>query len=256
GLPSSFSIKLQTIPYSILHLQERKLLLIGNGQGEVHWIDLVSRKEIKCMKIFNSAIFKLISDGTYFYASSGEGELGIGHVDDAELHTIIKVCNSKIRHLCVHSPKNELLLSCGDGFTRIVELASGNFKQEFASHGLSTNCSIVLPNQSIVTGGRDAYLNLWEPTTSNLYKNTNSVPAHNYAIYDIALSPNQNLLASASRDKTIKLWNLELEILIRLDKAKFNGHAYSVNTLLWDANSNLLLSGSDDRSILVWDIKP
>ncbi|MBX7183502.1 MAG: WD40 repeat domain-containing protein, partial [Bacteroidia bacterium] len=42
GLPSSFSIKLQTIPYSILHLQERKLLLIGNGQGEVHWIDLVS----------------------------------------------------------------------------------------------------------------------------------------------------------------------------------------------------------------------
>ena len=37
------------------------------------------------------------------------------------------------------------------------------------------------------------------------------IAAHNYAIYDIAFSPDLRFCATASRDKTIKIWNLKSE---------------------------------------------
>jgi WD repeat-containing protein 61 len=253
GLPSSFSIKLQSIPYSLLNLEDNQLLLIGNALGEIHWIDTANKQEIKCMKAFSSAVFKLVSDGTCFYACSGEGELAIGTMADLEMHKLIKVCNEKIRYLAIDFDNQTLILSCGDGFTRIVALQTGTFITEFSSHGLSSNCALVLPDGKLLTGGRDAYLNTWVKTDPNftLFK---TIPAHNFAVYDLALSPDGKTIASASRDKTIKLWNTDLAIQLRLDKAKFQGHGYSVNALYWDKQTQLLLSAGDDRTILSWEI--
>jgi WD40 repeat protein len=253
GLPSSFSIKLQSIPYSLLNLEENQLLLIGNALGEIHWINIARKQEIKCMKAFSSAVFKLVSDGTFFYACSGEGELAIGTLSDLEMHKLIKVCNEKIRHLTIDLASQTLILSCGDGFTRIVALQTGDFIAEFSSHSLSSNCSMLLPNGTLLTGGRDAYLNTWEKNGLS-FTLSKAIPAHNFAVYDLALSPDGKTIASASRDKTIKLWNSDLEIQLRLDKAKFQGHGYSVNALYWDNQTQLLLSAGDDRNILTWEI--
>ena len=45
-----------------------------------------------------------------------------------------------------------------------------------------------------------------------------SIPAHNYAIYDIVFSPNAKLFATASRDKTVKIWDAELTAKERAKK--------------------------------------
>jgi len=85
---------------------------------------------------------------------------------------------------------------------------------------------------------------------------TNCIPAHNYAIYSIVFSPNKKYFATASRDKTIKIWNAEiLELLVRIDKKNFDGHTHSVNKLLWSDYKNYLISAGDDRAIMVWEIK-
>lgn len=251
GSPTNFSIKLTSIPYSLLPLQDRGCLLIGNSSGEIHFIDVAKKHEIKCLKVFSSAVFKLVSDGRFFYASSSEGELAIGSLDTIEIHKVVKVCQEKIRHLAIDFLNQTLLLSCGDGFTRLVALQTGNFIAEFQSHSQSTNCALLLPNHQLLTGGRDAHLNYWIKSNTS-YQLKKSIPAHNFAIYDLAIAPNGETIATASRDKTIKLWNTNLDIPLRLDKSKFNGHDFSVNTLHWNKQTNLLLSAGDDRSIIVW----
>jgi WD40 repeat protein len=71
----------------------------------------------------------------------------------------------------------------------------------------------------------------------------------------LSLSPNKKLLASASRDKTIKIWDAEsLELLKVLDRTKYpTSHTHSVNRLLW-LNDDTLISTGDDRKVICWKI--
>ena len=104
----------------------------------------------------------------------------------------------------------------------------------------------------LLTGGRDAHLNIWQVGKYEIIK---SIPAHNWAIYDIAYSPNSKLFATASRDKTIKIWDSNtFQLLKVINKAKQGGHLNSVNKIIWSTYNNYLISSGDDRAILLWEI--
>ena len=84
---------------------------------------------------------------------------------------------------------------------------------------------------------------------------TQSIAAHDGAIYDIAYSPNSDLFATASRDKTVKIWDAKtFQLLEVLNKEDYDGHQYSVNKLIWSTYNNYLISAGDDRTIIVWEI--
>lgn len=106
--------------------------------------------------------------------------------------------------------------------------------------------------KTLVSGGRDAHLNFWNVSDYTLIK---SVPAHNFAIYDIVFSPDKSLFATASRDKTIKIWDAKTsDFLLRINIENSNGHTYSVNKLLWTSFNNYLISAGDDRKIRIFEI--
>ena len=89
----------------------------------------------------------------------------------------------------------------------------------------------------------------------NSFKIVKSIPAHNYAIYDIVFLNGLNLLATASRDKTIKLWDANsFDFLVRISKENYDAHSHSVNSLYWVENKNMLLSAGDDQKIKIWKI--
>ena len=71
---------------------------------------------------------------------------------------------------------------------------------------------------------------------------------HNGLISRVEWSPDGKILASASFDCTIKLWNLETGQCIRTLK----GHKRRVRTIVWSPDSQYIASGSDDNTIRVW----
>ena len=152
--------------------------------------------------------------------------------------------------------ENNCFVGCGDGTVVVINISALTIDEKFGAHndGFSVNTVCLSAKENyLYTAARDARINVFD--IKNNFKLLESIPAHNYAIYEMQYSPNKKYIATASRDKTVKIWDAEnLKVLARIDKEKNEGHVNSVNTLQWMSDEVLLTAG-DDRSIIAWKVE-
>ncbi|MBD1888382.1 serine/threonine-protein kinase [Coleofasciculus sp. FACHB-SPT9] len=85
------------------------------------------------------------------------------------------------------------------------------------------------------------------------YENLSGVKTlhgHESQVNSLAISPDGQILASSSADKTIRIWNKSTAKEIRLIK----GHDSYVNSLAISPDGNTLISGSADKTIKVLNV--
>ncbi|EMD38189.1 hypothetical protein CERSUDRAFT_113343 [Gelatoporia subvermispora B] len=87
----------------------------------------------------------------------------------------------------------------------------------------------------------------WVPRAPAAYVLT----GHRGQVHKVAFHPTFNLLASASQDMTVKVWDWETGEFERTLK----GHTRDVNDLDFDSKGNLLVTCSNDMLIKIWDVQ-
>ncbi|KAL3342842.1 hypothetical protein AABB24_026734 [Solanum stoloniferum] len=103
--------------------------------------------------------------------------------------------------------------------------------------------------ERLVSGSDDFTMFLWEPAVSKHPKTR--MTGHQQLVNHVYFSPDGQWIASASFDKSVKLWNGTTGKFV----AAFRGHVGPVYQISWSADSRLLLSGSKDSTLKVWDIR-
>jgi len=71
---------------------------------------------------------------------------------------------------------------------------------------------------------------------------------HGYAVRGLAISADGRLLATASADRSVKLWDLENGELL----ATLQGHAAAVTAVAFSPDGSRLATGDDEGVILMW----
>jgi len=249
--PEPFAAKLSQPAYAVLFIEEFELLIAGNSVGGFHVIDVGEKKELHLFNIHTNGIYDLAFDKlrNQLIVAGGDGVLSIWSIPDFQLLRKIPLSGRKLRQLAISETKDFVAVACGDGSIRLLDLVLFNEIKNISAHENGVSAVSWHPTKPVlVSGGKDALMKCWN--IKDDYAEVLSLPAHNFAIYSVAF--HGSICATASRDKTIKIWDsASFEPLQKLD-VKSGGHSHSVNKVLWMGQK--LVSCGDDRQVIVWKI--
>lgn len=242
--------------FSLLYIPERELILAGDMNGGLHWIDLRQPNATKGLAFHQKGIFALIQIGDSVFSAGGDGKLGRWSLDTGRCEESLWLCRDSLRCLDYCPQRRELAVGASNHAIYLIDVDLLHISRIVANAHDNSVFSVSYINKGthLLSGGRDAMLKYWDlgSETPNILSEQ---AAHWYTVNQLALHPSGAWIASASRDKTIKIWDTSnIQLVKVLETVRDKGHINSVNSLWWSPDGQYLISAGDDRSIIQWHV--
>jgi len=132
-----------------------------------------------------------------------------------------------------------------DNSLGLWDLGSGEVRW-LEGHEAAVKTVAYLPGGRAVSGGDDSTLRLWNLASGE----SRRLEGHTAQVEAVAVSPEAGLIASASWDRTVGLWDAGTGALL----ARLEGHDGPVNDVAFAEGGTALYSAAADGTVRVWDV--
>lgn len=237
-----------------LHMfNDSKQLFAGTMNGALIQIAFQEQIIVRKFQFHDSSIYRLGFWNEHLLSVAGDGILALWNPADASILNNMKICPSKLRSLAVDSQNHRVFTGDAQGNIWIVDLPDLKLVDCIAAVHDKTVFSLnfLSKNGYLLSGGMDARLKV---ILNNQVKE--EIKAHWFSINDICELTGTRFVATASRDKSIRLWSQDdLRLVKEISYPKFAAHLHSVNCLLWNQKQQVLYSAGDDGIVIAWKLE-
>jgi WD40 repeat protein len=262
--------------FSLQFVKHQNRIVVGDMDGGVRFVNLDNPEKTLNIKHHSKGCFDIQLFDNQLFTIGGEGTITRWSVEESRSLESLQLSAKSLRAIDICVEKREIAIGASDGNVYFLDLDTFDLKKTIKSAHTNSVFSVrYTPDGThLLTGGRDAFLSLWQ-LNSVENKPVFTAPAHLFTLNSIAFHPtNPRLFATASRDKTIKIWQFDVpnlkfkdtndddfegqtsdfKLLKVIDTIRLGCHIRSVNRLFWSPFEDYLISVSDDRSLMVWKI--
>ncbi len=231
--------------------------LLASGSYDCH-IRIWDTNSGECLRMLqgHSSWVRTVAfspDGKIIASSSGDQTIKFWDTHTGECLRTLQGHKSWIRSIAF-SPDGTMLVSASHDRT----LQLWNLDTFQCDRVLSVNTSwtrgvAFAPQQNANNGGTflvgcldETIMGMWNTSTGDLLR---TFEGHSAQIWSVAFNPSGQILASSSRDQTVKLWDVNTGKCLRT----LEGHTRDVWSVAFSRDGISLATGGDDRTVRIWD---
>jgi len=143
-----------------------------------------------------------------------------------------------------------------DGTVKLWKLTSEMLEGGVVAVGTGTEAPLAEPQAAAEDAAESATATTTTKSTCNLPKSgpigaLRTLHGHTRGVNDVAWSPTAEYLATASDDKSLRIWDAETGAAL----VELRGHTNYVFSCAFSPQTNLLVSGSFDETVKLWDVR-
>ncbi|CAL8119369.1 unnamed protein product [Orchesella dallaii] len=198
---------------------------------------------VKCVDLHPSEPWLLVS----LY----NGNVHVWNHESQQLIKTFEVCDLPVRSAKFVARKNWVVTGSDDVQVRVFNYNTLERVHSFEAHSDYVRCIVVHPVQPyLLTSSDDMLIKLWNWEKS--WSCQQIFEGHTHYVMQIVINPkDNNTFASASLDRTVKVWQMGSAT----PNFTLEGHEKGVNCVDYyhGGEKPYLLSGADDRLVKIWD---
>ncbi|XP_076684521.1 coatomer subunit beta' isoform X1 [Andrena cerasifolii] len=180
-----------------------------------------------------------------------QGNVNIWNHETQTLVKMFEVCDLPVRTAKFVPRKNWVVTGSDDMQIRVFNYNTLERVHSFEAHSDYVRCIAVHPTQPfILTSSDDMLIKLWN--WEKAWIGQQVFEGHTHYVMQIVFNPkDNNTFASASLDRTVKVWQLGSSTA----NFTLEGHEKGVNCVDYyhGGDKPYLISGADDKYVKIWD---